>query len=60
VFGRSEQEKSVGVVFEWIWICIMILATGILLFGHGGLFGPGGPFRRGNANNSGEEGSGGD
>lgn len=49
-----------GVVFEWIWICIMILATGILLFGHGGLFGPGGPFRRGNANNSGEEGSGGD
>jgi len=50
----------VDVVFEWIWICIMIVATGILLFGRGGLFGPGGPFRRGNANNSDEESGDGD
>ncbi len=25
-------------VFDWIWIIVMTIATGFLLFGHGGLF----------------------
>lgn len=46
------------VVFEWAWICIMIIGFGYLLFGHGGLFGPGGPFRRSAGANNEESGAG--
>ncbi len=27
-----------GAFFDWVWIIVMTIATGFLLFGHGGLF----------------------